>query len=85
MSCAIPDHNHAAPYDPVCQKQASEIPSVVAYARENRMSPDGFVRQEDGTYNPDNEHFLCDTCFISEEIRNGARLVGSNGQRWVCP
>lgn len=39
-----------------------------------------YIRQEEGTYNPENGHFLCDSCYI------GAGMpVGFNGTRWVCP
>lgn len=77
--------NHVAPYCPGCKKQAPEIASVQQFATEFGMSPEEFVRVEEGTYNPGNEHFLCDDCFIRIEIAAGRRLAGPNDTRWVCP
>lgn len=79
------DCPHAAPLCPACGRQAADIPDVVMFGKENGLSPEEFVRQEDGTYNPASEHFLCDTCFIVYEAHKGSRLVGENGKRWVCP
>jgi len=76
---------HAGPYCPGCGKQAGEIPSVVQFAEEDSTAPETWVRHEEGTYNPTNEHFLCDACFLAEESRRGGRLVGPHGQQWVCP
>lgn len=39
-----------------------------------------YVRQEEGTYNPMNGHFLCDTCYIKE-----GQPVGRKGTRWTAP
>lgn len=78
-------HTHEGPYDPLCKRPAEDIPSVVAFAKDNGLTPAEFVRQEKGTYNPQTRHFLCDECFIAEENRRGARLVGANGTPWRCP
>lgn len=76
---------HTTPYCPGCRKQAADITSVARSARDICTTPEMFVRHEEGTYNPDNEHFLCDGCFLVEEAHRGHRLVGPNGTRWVCP
>lgn len=73
------------PHCPGCKKDASEISSVCQFAREEQVTPEEWVRQEEGTYNRENGHFLCDSCFITEESRLGRRLVGTNGRPWVCP
>lgn len=76
---------HATPFCPACQRQAHEIPDVKMFAKENGLTPEEFVRQEEGTYNPSSEHFLCDRCFIVVESAHGYRLTGPNDTRWVCP
>lgn len=48
-----------------CDRDASEIPDVVAYAEAIETTPNEFVRYEEGTYNPLNGHFLCDACYIA--------------------
>jgi hypothetical protein len=77
--------NHAVPYCPGCQRQAYAIESIQHFALLNETTAEEFVRQEEGTYNPSNEHFLCDDCFIRIETASGGRLVGPNDTRWVCP
>lgn len=77
--------NHAAPYCPGCKKQAHEIPSVKDFAADFELTPEQFIRHEEGTYNPVNEHFLCEDCFIRIEDVAGGRLVGPQGRRWICP
>ena len=47
-----------------CMKFPREIPEYVDAAREEDMTPDEFVRQEEGTYNPSNGHFLCTDCYV---------------------
>lgn len=94
MDCSGPDVkifgdtgicNHSKPYCPGCKRDCLEIPEVISFAKEEETSPEQWVRSEEGTYNPTNEHFLCDTCFIAKEQSTGKRLVGTDGTRWVCP
>lgn len=58
-----------------CNRRPEEISEYVqeaADANEYRASkdlpanetPDSFVRREEGTYNPDNGHFVCTDCYI---------------------
>jgi hypothetical protein len=79
------NHTHDGPYDPVCGQAAENIPSVILFAKENRLTPAAWVMAEEGTYNPATRHFLCDSCFIAEEQRRGSRLAGQNGTPWKCP
>jgi hypothetical protein len=53
----------AEPYDPYCQRFASEIPGLVEMATAEEMSPAEYAR-DDGTYNSENGHFACDSCYI---------------------
>ena len=48
-----------------CKKRPAEIQEYVDIAREEGMTPNEFVRQEEGTYNPRNGHFLCTSCYIA--------------------
>lgn len=68
-----------------CSKTPSEIPEYIDAGRENGMTPEAFVEQEEGTYNPANGHFLCTEDFIREEIKRGSRLVGADGATWTAP
>ena len=51
-------------FDPYCKRSADEIPGVVEFAKMEDMTPDEWVKSEEGTYNPSNGHFACDTCYI---------------------
>ena len=48
-----------------CNKTASEIEEYIEAAKEEDMTPDAYVREEEGTYNPTNGHFLCTSCYIN--------------------
>lgn len=68
--------------EPVCQgcfKKPHELPCY--FAMTGSYSPElnaRYVRQEEGTYNPKNGHFLCDTCYIK------AGCPTARGG-WRCP
>jgi hypothetical protein len=47
-----------------CNKQPSEIEEYTEAAAEEDMSPDDYVRVEEGTFNPENGHFACTSCYI---------------------
>lgn len=74
-----------APLCVICQKTPEEIGVYVVAARELLLTPTQYVQSEEGTYNPQNGHFLCDEDFIDEEVRLGHRLVGPHGTNWVAP
>ena len=63
-----------------CNKHPEDLAEYVAMGRVEDMTPDDFVREEEGTYNPKNGHFLCTTCYIKagEPSRPYPR-------RWVAP
>lgn len=61
-----------------CQRHPAQIPDLIAYAKTYKITPDEYVRREEGTYNPANGHFLCDICYI----RAG---MPSSPHGWVCP
>jgi hypothetical protein len=63
-----------------CNKYADEIDEYIEGAAESDMSPDDYVKEEEGTYNPRNGHFLCTTCYIEA----GMPAIPHPG-RWIAP
>jgi hypothetical protein len=63
-----------------CGKTPAELSDYTDLAAAVGMTPDDYVRAEEGTFNNANGHFACDTCYI----RMGMP-VGRNGRRWVAP
>ena len=54
--------------DPICvgcKKRPHEIEEYIEAAAEDSMDPNDWVRTEEGTYNRENGHFLCTTCYIA--------------------
>lgn len=61
-----------------CNKTPSEIPSIVMFAEMEEITPDEFVRENEGTFNESNGHFLCDEDYIKAGMPSSP-----NG--WVAP
>ena len=64
-----------------CGKRPDEIDEYVDAANEcddETITPDVYVRSEEGTYNKKNGHFLCAECYI-------AAGQPSSNLGWVCP
>lgn len=68
-----------------CKKRPEEIPEYVNAGHESLLTPTAYVVFEEGTYNPDNGHFLCTEDFIARELAQGGHLVGENGRSWTAP
>jgi len=47
-----------------CNKTPEEIEEYILIAEEEKMTPTEFVRQEEGTYNRENGHFVCTKCYL---------------------
>lgn len=47
-----------------CNKHPEDLEEYVEMGKVEGMSPEEFVRTEEGTYNPKNGHFLCSPCYI---------------------
>jgi hypothetical protein len=62
-----------------CGRRPHEIGVYVDCAATEEITPDEYVRREEGTYNPATGHFLCDECYI-----RAGMPVGTDG-RWVAP
>lgn len=85
MSKSLP-----VPYDPMCNTFARDMRKIDSYlgpntAKAAALEPGGiakfredYIRDEEGTYNPANGHFLCDSCYI-------AAGQPSSRKGWVCP
>ncbi len=61
-----------------CKKHPDELEEYIESAKENETTPDEFVRTEEGTYNPDNGHFVCTDCYIKIGMP-------SSSFGWVAP
>jgi hypothetical protein len=62
--------------DPVCigcSKHPNELEEYVLIAKEEGMTPDDYVRDQEGTYNPENGHFLCTPCYINAGMPSSPR------------
>ena len=71
--------NPHEPWCPYCMRAAVDIPDTVMAAKENEYdSVEDFVLAEEGTYNPLNGHFACDSCYI----KIGMPVAPSG---WKCP
>lgn len=62
-----------------CKKSPSEIQEYIDMVIAGEAaSPEQYVREEEGTYNPANGHFLCTACYIDAGMPSSSR-------GWVCP
>lgn len=61
-----------------CGKHPEQIEEYVECAQDEGMTPDAYVRSEEGTYNPENGHFLCTSCYV----RAG---MPSSERGWIAP
>jgi hypothetical protein len=63
-----------------CKKEPEELPEYVLHAQYEGMTPTEYVIEEEGTYNPENGHFLCTACYMK---------AGSPSMpfpyRWIAP
>lgn len=48
-----------------CKKEPAELIEYRHSARVEKLTPDEFVRQHEGTYNPDSNKFYCTSCYVS--------------------
>lgn len=70
--------------DPICigcHKRPEDIAEYIEVAEDEPefySSPSDYVRQEEGTYNPENGHFLCTDCYC-------ARGMPHSPKGWVAP
>ena len=48
----------------VCGKAPEEIDEYIDMGNDAEMTPEEFVRQEEGTFNPETGMFYCTECYI---------------------
>jgi len=53
------------PFDPYCKRYPDMIPEYVEAAAYDEVTPDEYVRTEEGTYNRENGHFACTECYVN--------------------
>lgn len=63
-----------------CNKTADELQEYIEAAEENEMTVEQYVREEEGTYNPANGHFLCTDCYIAAGMPSKP-----HPDRWIAP
>jgi len=61
-----------------CGKRPDELVEYIEAGRENDMTPTDFCREEEGTLNVANGHFLCTDCYIKAGMP-------SSPHGWVAP
>lgn len=61
-----------------CGKRPAELEEYVEAAEASDMSPDDYVRAEEGTYNRESGHFLCTPCYCDAGMPSSPR-------GWICP
>lgn len=58
----------------ICKKMPNEIAEYVRAAKEwwlQPMTPEQYVIEEEGTYNPANGHFYCTGCYVAVGMPKG--------------
>ena len=55
----------------VCGKQPSEIDEYVVLAKQEKITPDRFVRGDEGTYNRFDDIFCCTECYCRIGMPSG--------------
>lgn len=51
----------------VCGKTPEEINEYVSWSQLEGITPEEFVKYNEGTYNPNNGYFYCTKCYIKIE------------------
>lgn len=47
-----------------CGREFNEIEEYIESAKEENMTIEDYIKNEEGTYNPSNGHFYCTRCYI---------------------
>ena len=56
-----------------CDKAPNEIGEYIEMAGIEEITPEQYVRSEEGTFNPENGHFACTTCYIGMGMPSSPR------------
>ncbi|NBJ71020.1 hypothetical protein [Clostridium sp. 1xD42-85] len=49
---------------PFCKRAPRDIPEYIEQANFNEMSPNDYVRMDEGTYHAETDLFCCTDCYI---------------------
>lgn len=66
------------PFCQGCHKTPEEIDEYSPELTGSYREPSEYVKQNEGTYNSSNGHFLCTECYIKASMPSSPR-------GWVCP
>lgn len=47
-----------------CKKRPDELAEYIDEAKAMGLTPEQYVRREEGTFNTENGHFLCTSCYV---------------------
>lgn len=63
-----------------CNKSADELEEYIEGAKECECTVEEFIRENEGTYNPANGHFLCTDCYIKAGMPSK-----DYPDKWIAP
>jgi hypothetical protein len=63
-----------------CNKSADELEEYIEGAKEAGITIEQYVREEEGTYNPKNGHFLCTDCYVDAGMPSRPYP-----EQWIAP
>lgn len=66
------------PFCTGCNLPVAKIEEYIEAAKDHEMEVNDYIREEEGTYNRLNGHFLCTECYINAGMP-------SSGRGWVAP
>lgn len=75
--------NEIQPICTGCNKTPKELEDFEDWEDQGFESADDMCRQEEGTYNHENGHFLCTPCYIDAGMP--ANHYAGPGSGWVAP
>lgn len=61
-----------------CNRRPDDIREFATEAEHDGITADEWVRENEGSYNPDNGHFLCTECYVK-------RGAPSSHEGWRAP
>lgn len=66
-----------------CNKTPDQLDDFADWKDQGYESAEDMCKQEEGTYNPENGHFLCTPCYIAAGMP--ANHYSGPGSGWVAP
>lgn len=63
-----------------CGREPEQIGEYRSGARGTGLTPTEWMQEEEGTYNPETDHFACTRCYLEVGMP-----VRGDGRRWVAP